>query len=53
MPAIEQNKLKRAGTGIRAVDHDRACPGFTLFAPMSGARSSDLAGFTATILTAS
>jgi hypothetical protein len=37
MPGIEQNKLKRAGTGLRAVDHDRACPGFTLFAPMSGA----------------
>ena len=36
MPAIEQNKLKRAGTGLRAVDHDRACSGFTLFSPMSG-----------------
>ena len=37
MPAVEQNKLKRAGTGLRALDHERACPGFTLFAPMSGA----------------
>jgi Arylsulfotransferase (ASST) len=36
MPVVEQNKLKRAGTGLRAVDHDRAFPGFTLFAPMSG-----------------
>jgi len=36
MPAVEQNKLKRAGTGLRAVDHERASPGFTLFAPMSG-----------------
>ena len=36
MPAVEQNKLKRAGTGLRAVDHDRAYPGFTLFAPQSG-----------------
>ena len=37
MPAVEQNKIKRAGTGLRAVDHERAFPGFTLFAPMSGA----------------
>ena len=36
MPSVEQNKLKRAGTGLRALDHDRACPGFTLFAPSSG-----------------
>lgn len=36
MPAVEQNKLRRAGVGLRAVDHDRACQGFTLFAPMSG-----------------
>lgn len=28
--------VKRAGTGLRALDHDRAFPGFTLFAPMSG-----------------
>lgn len=37
MPSVDQNKLKRAGTGLRALDHERACPGFTLFAPMSGA----------------
>jgi arylsulfotransferase ASST len=33
MASIEQNKLKRAGTGLRALDGDRAWPGFTLFAP--------------------
>ena len=32
MSSIEQNKLKRAGTGLRALDRDRAWPGFTLFA---------------------
>jgi hypothetical protein len=32
MPAVEQNKLKRAGTGLRALDPERAWPGFTLFA---------------------
>jgi Arylsulfotransferase (ASST) len=36
MPSVEQNKLKRAGTGLRALDHERACPGFTLFASVSG-----------------
>ncbi|HXV80235.1 MAG TPA: hypothetical protein VEG60_10190 [Candidatus Binatia bacterium] len=36
MPSVEQNKLKRAGTGLRGLDQDRACPGFTLFAPNSG-----------------
>lgn len=30
---IEQTKLKRAGTGLRALDRERAWPGFTLFAP--------------------
>jgi arylsulfotransferase ASST len=30
---IEQNAIKRAGVGLRAYDPDRACPGFTLFAP--------------------
>ena len=33
---VEQIKVKRAGVGLRAVDHSRACPGFTLFAPQSG-----------------
>lgn len=30
--SAEQNKLKRAGTGVRALDPARAWPGFTLFA---------------------
>jgi hypothetical protein len=34
--AVEQIKAKRSGVGLRAVDHSRACPGFTLFAPQSG-----------------
>ena len=29
MPSVEQNKLKRAGTGLRALDSERAWPGFT------------------------
>ena len=36
MPPVEQIKAKRAGVGLRACDHDRAFPGFTLFAPQSG-----------------
>ena len=28
---VEQNKIKRAGTGLRAIDHERAFPGFTRF----------------------
>jgi Arylsulfotransferase (ASST) len=36
MPPVEQTKLKRSGVGLRACDPDRACPGFTLFAPQSG-----------------
>jgi len=36
MPAIEQNKVKRSGFGLRACDRERAFPGFTLFAPISG-----------------
>ncbi len=35
MPPVEQIKLKRAGTGLRACNHDRV-PGFTLFAPHDG-----------------
>jgi uncharacterized protein (UPF0248 family) len=33
MVAVEQNTLKRRGTGLRACDPERAFPGFTLFAP--------------------
>lgn len=36
MPPVEQNKLKRAGTGLRAFNPERAWPGFTLFAPLQG-----------------
>jgi hypothetical protein len=31
---VEQNTLKRRSVGLRACDHERACPGFTLFAPL-------------------
>ena len=36
MPPVEQIKAKRAGVGLRACDHGRVFPGFTLFAPQSG-----------------
>jgi hypothetical protein len=36
MPPVEQLKLKRAGVGLRACDPERACPGYTLFAPING-----------------
>ena len=36
MALVEQIKLKRAGVGLRALDRERAFPGFTLFAPQSG-----------------
>ena len=36
MPPVEQIKLKRAGTGLRALDPDRAWSGFTLCAPLTG-----------------
>src|SRR5215212_4248554 len=29
---VQQTRLKRAGTGLRALDRERASPGFTLFA---------------------
>lgn len=35
MAPVEQNKLKRSGTGLRACDADRAFPGFTLFSPQA------------------
>jgi len=31
---VEQNTLKRRGVRLRACDRERACPGFTLFAPI-------------------
>ena len=36
MASVEPIKVKRTGVGLRAYDPDRACPGFTLFAPQSG-----------------
>ncbi len=33
---IDQNPIRRRGTGLRALDRSLACPGLTLFAPMSG-----------------
>jgi uncharacterized protein (UPF0248 family) len=33
MAAVEQNTLRRRGVGLRALDQERASPGFTLFAP--------------------
>lgn len=35
MSGVEQIKAKRAGTGLRALDPERAWPGATLFAPQS------------------
>src|SRR5438445_4509808 len=32
--AVEQNTTKRRGVGLRAVNPERASPGFTLFAPL-------------------
>ena len=40
MPSVEQNKLKRAGTGLRALDPERAWAGFTLFALYQAAGST-------------
>jgi hypothetical protein len=31
--AVDQNPIRRRGTGLRALDVDRASPGLTLFAP--------------------
>ena len=36
MAPVEQIKLKRSGVGLRALNLDQACPGFTLFAPQGG-----------------
>jgi hypothetical protein len=34
--AIDQNPIRRRGTGLRALDVSRASPGLTLFSPMEG-----------------
>ena len=33
---VDQNPIRRRGTGLRALDSARACAGLTLFAPMNG-----------------
>ncbi|RPH37798.1 aryl sulfotransferase [bacterium] len=33
---IDQNPIRRRGTGLRALDPDRASPGLTMFAPIGG-----------------
>src|SRR5438552_15652632 len=37
---VEQVKLRRAGTGLRALDRERAWPGFTMFAPYQSATTT-------------
>lgn len=47
MPSIEQNRLKRAGLGLRGWDPERASSGYTLFTPLNAGQSAyliDLAG---------
>jgi len=34
--AIDQNPIRRRGTGFRSLDASRASPGLTLFSPMEG-----------------
>ncbi len=34
--AIDQNPIRRRGTGFRALDASRASPGLTLFSPIEG-----------------
>ena len=33
---VDQNTVRRRGTGLRALDAGRVCPGLTLFTPMNG-----------------
>ena len=33
---IDQNTIRRRGTGLRVLDPDRAFPGYTLFTPLTG-----------------
>ena len=34
--AVDQNAIRRRSTGLRALDRDRASPGLTMFAPITG-----------------
>src|SRR5712692_852336 len=42
---VEQNTLKRRGTGLRVCNPDRAYPGFTLFAPHSEQQDKPVSNF--------
>ena len=45
--ATDQTTIRRRGTGLRLSDPTKACPGYTLFAPLTGAGEGylvDLAG---------
>jgi len=33
---VDQNPIRRRGTGLRGIDQARACPGYTLFSPGGG-----------------
>src|SRR5260370_37956618 len=37
--SIDQNPIRRRGTGMRALDIARACPGLTLLSPVEGRRN--------------
>lgn len=34
--SVDQNTIRRRGTGLRAFDPDKASPGYTLFSPITG-----------------
>jgi hypothetical protein len=34
--AVEQSRVRRGGVGLRALDRERSCPGYTLYSPMGG-----------------
>jgi hypothetical protein len=36
VPSIDQNTIRRRGTGLRVLDPDRTFPGYTLFTPLTG-----------------
>jgi hypothetical protein len=35
-PAVDQNAIRRRGVGLRAWNREKAFPGYTLFAPITG-----------------
>ncbi|WP_223279690.1 aryl-sulfate sulfotransferase [Streptomyces sp. SDr-06] len=36
VPVVDQNQRRRRGTGLIALDPQAVCPGFTLYAPLTG-----------------